>query len=78
MDCLYGGKCIDPGNPSDCMVNAGCVCFSSTEEKTEFDNMPKNYHIKAKTGEILHFTTASQARFYITDFGGQRINTSDT
>ena len=74
MDCPYGGKCIDPGNPSDCEANGGCVCFSSTGEKADFDAQPKNYHVKTRTGEILAFTTSSQVRFYIADFGGQRLS----
>jgi hypothetical protein len=76
MGCPYGGKCIDPGYPSDCMANGGCVCFNSTEEKTAFDNAPKNYHVRTKSGEVLDFTTATQAKFYIADFGGQRVNNS--
>jgi hypothetical protein len=77
MDCEYGGGCIDPGNPLDCEANEGCVCFSSTEEKTAFDAQLKNYHVKTKTGEILDFTTPAQVEFYITDFGGQQVNKSE-
>lgn len=73
MKCPYGGECIDPGNPSDCLVNGGCVCFKSEEEKTEFDALPKNQKVEAKNGEILEFTTPAQVDFYIADFGGKRL-----
>lgn len=74
MDCPYGGKCIDPSNPSDCEGNGGCLCFSSIEEKAAFDARPKSYYVKTKTGEILDFTTIAQVSFYVTDFGGQWVN----
>jgi hypothetical protein len=73
MECPHGGDCIDPGNPSDCLVNGGCVCFDSADEKAAFDALPKNYRVRARNGEILTFTTQSQVDFYITDFGGKRL-----
>ena len=73
MKCPHGGDCIDPGNPSDCFVNGGCVCFKSEEEKTAFDALPKSFKVRARSGEILAFTTQSQVDFYITDFGGKRL-----
>ena len=72
MKCLHGGDCIDPGNPSDCLVNGGCACFESEEEKTAFDALSKNYKVEAKNGEILEFTTPTQVDFYIADFRGER------
>lgn len=73
MNCQYGGECIDPGRPSDCAANGGCMCFNSVQEKANFDALPKSYKVKARTGEILAFTTQSQVDFYITDFGGKQI-----
>ena len=73
MNCPHGGNCIDPGYPTDCEANGGCVCFNSTEEKTAFDSQPKPYKVKAKNGEILEFTTTAQVEFYIADFGGVQV-----
>jgi hypothetical protein len=73
MKCPHGGDCIDPGNPSDCFVNGGCVCFESEEEKTAFDALPKSFKVRARNGKLLEFTTPVQVDFYIADFGGERV-----
>ena len=39
MICPYGGKCIEPGRPSDCEANSACVNFSSAKQRGEFDRL---------------------------------------
>ena len=73
MKCPHGGDCIDPGNPSDCLVNSGCVCFYSADEKAAFDALPKNYKVRTQNGELLEFTTLTPFDFYIADSGGERV-----
>lgn len=66
-NCPYGGKCIDPGYPSDCMINSRCVNFSSTEEKKEFESLPDTHYFKYENGPTLKFKNATQLQFLLAD-----------
>lgn len=52
--CPYGGDCIDPGDPTDCMINSFCFNFKSKEEKKEFDNLPDKYKLTLTRKEIVY------------------------
>jgi hypothetical protein len=67
MNCPYGGECIDPGNPSDCEANSGCVNFKSKEEKVKFDSLPDQYYFKYGNGVTLKFKNQTQLDFLLTD-----------
>lgn len=63
-ECPYGGRCIDPGNPSDCVINNACFNFNSAEERQKFDALPDKF--ETETG--LKFKNETQLRFYLTDY----------
>jgi|SanBayMetagenome_1026888.scaffolds.fasta_scaffold44466_1 hypothetical protein len=69
QDCPYGGKCIDPGNPTDCEVNSRCFNFNSAKEKAEFDNLPDLIVVKSQGAEFK-FKNKTQLKFFLTDFKG--------
>lgn len=68
--CQFGGKCIDPGNPSDCEVNLSCVNFRSIEEKSAFDALPDLFVVEAQ-GLELKFKNQNQLKFFVTDHKGE-------
>lgn len=65
--CPYGGNCIDPGNPSDCEANNGCVNFKSVEQRAEFDALPDRYFFRYAAGGVLKFKNENQLQFFLTD-----------
>jgi len=67
MECPYGGKCVDPGSPSDCQINGDCVSFSSTEERQAFDALPDQYYFRYPGGREVRFKNKNQLRFLLTD-----------
>lgn len=68
-DCPYGGPCIDPGYPSDCLANSHCVSFSSVEERQQFDAQPDKYYFRydGDKNQELRFKNKNQLRFLLTD-----------
>jgi hypothetical protein len=63
--CPQGGYCIDPGNPSDCELNA-CL-FKSLQEKAEFDALPDKYILELGN-QVLKFKNKSQVKFLLNDY----------
>lgn len=64
FNCPYG-SCIDPGNPSDCLVNSSCL-FSSQKEYDEFVNQ-KDLFLVTHKNQTFRFKNQNQVDFYITD-----------
>lgn len=64
--CPYGGQCIDPGNPSDCLVNSHCVNFKSEDERIAYDKLPFLFLLR-KDGIAMYFKNKNQLRFFLID-----------
>ena len=73
--CVYGGYCIEPGNPSDCEINSRCFNFKNNKEKTNFDKQEDIYELILEHNniqEIIKFKTRSQLVFFLRDIPNWR------
>ncbi|MEQ9480889.1 hypothetical protein [Coleofasciculus sp. F4-SAH-05] len=65
--CPFGGKCIDPRNPSLCSVENNCINFRNKAERLAYDALPYAFFYWSEDGTFLLFREKWQLAFYLVD-----------